>query len=276
MIAFIRPMPAGNAVQVILSPPAGAVRWRVLRRLDASFAGEADPGAVLIEEGAEHAVMDIIGLTNGTTYHYRDYAQLSDGSWVAGDVVSAVPAYSVTDSYDDVLVLVRDRLRLGLAEERAMGKFASPEPVQVMTAPPQFSETSWPVVTVHLASDAPAERALGEQLDSDFDADLDMWHDDEGWLSRVRLDVIAWTLNPDQRIALRQAIRRVLQANLPVFDSRGIIQVEITQSDVEDFQSYSASIYQAVFGFSCIAPQGVRSMTDDIDSVDVVTEVIGG
>ena len=268
-------MPAGNAVQIILSPPAGAVRWRVLRRLDAAFTGEADAGAVLVEDGREHAVMDVVGLTNGTTYYYRDYAQLGDGSWAAGAVATAVPAYSVTDAYDDVLVLVRDRLRLGLAAERAAGRFASTDPVAVLTAPPQFSETAWPVVTVHLANDAQAERGLGEYLDANFDTDLDMWHDDEGWLSRVRLDIIVWALNPDQRIALRQAVRRVLQANLPVFDSRGIVQIEFSQSDVEDFQSYAALVYQTVFSFSCVAPQGVRSTTDDIDSV-VVTEIISG
>jgi hypothetical protein len=275
MIAFARAMPAGNAVQIILSPPAGAVRWRVLRRLDAAFTGEADAGAVLIDDGREHAVMDVVGLTNGTTYYYRDYAQMEDGTWAAGAVATAVPAYSVTDSYDDVLVLVRDRLRMGLAAERAAGGFASTDPVAVLTAPPQFSETAWPVVTVHLANDAQAERGLGEYLDANFDADLGVWNDDEGWLSRVRLDIIVWALNPDQRIALRQAVRRVLQANLPVFDSRGIVQIEFSQSDVEDFQSYAALVYQTVFSFSCVAPQCVRSTTDDIEAV-VLTEIISG
>ena len=85
--------------------------------------------------------------------------------------------------------------------------------------------------------------------------------------------------------ALGRAIRRgaclddavlhcqlLLMANLPVFDDAGLLQIDCAFSDIEDFQSYAAPVYQALCNFSCLAPSAVESTDPAIR--DVVTHLI--
>ena len=120
------------------------------------------------------------------------------------------------------------------------------------TAPPQVKDSVPPLVTIQLTSDAPSQRYLGEDIEGD-----DGFGEHEGWYSNVRLDVMGWSLNPDERNELRRALKRIVLANMPVFDHEGLALVEFSQQDTEDFTTYAAPMYQTMGTFTCQAPSQV-------------------
>jgi len=67
--------------------------------------------------------------------------------------------------------------------------------------------------------------------------------------------VTAWSLNPDERIALRRALRMVLLGNEPVFAEAGLAEVDLSSfSDLNDFESFDAPIYRTACTLTCLAP----------------------
>lgn len=275
MIRMTTPLAAGNAVRLLLSPPPLASGIRILRRTDASFAGaeEADDTHVVYEGlPIQDAVTDTQGLTNGRTYFYRPYA-LVGGEWQAEqEPVSCTPLASYEDRSTDALTVVRERIEAGLRVEVERGTLQHKTgAIPVYTAPPVYEETQWPVVTVHLQSESDATRGLGELVEPDeFEDEAEVWREAEGWLAKVQLTVIGWALNPDERIELRKALRRIIVANLPVFDATGMIEVGLQQQDIEDFTSYGAPVYQVMSTITCQAPIVVAGRADAITDVKTV------
>lgn len=266
MISLIQPVAAGNALRVFLQPPAGATWWRVLRRVDDGFSGESDPDALLILEGAEKSTLDIAQLINGTLYYYRPYYQVGN-EWVAGSTVTATPSAIYEDVGGDVLELVRDRLDLGLQVELSRGVLSHErQHIKVLTAPPVVDDVVWPLVTVHLSNDGPDVRGIGEVIGADESDDLG-WFEKEGWLARTQLTIMGWSLNPDERIDLRKALRRIIQANLPIFDFAGMTEIEFSQQDTEDFTSYGPPVYQVLCTFSCLSPVQIGAKVGAIEEV---------
>ena len=256
MISLAQPLPIGNAIRLLLSPDSSV--WRLLRKDVASFTGFDDPDAYVVRDGGfELAVVDDFFLNNGQSYFYCLFSLVS-GVWRASDVRMVVPSASYDELTWDALSVLRDRLDYGLSEEVQRGKLNHEYGrIPVLTAPPQFEDTVFPLVTVHLTSETPVERALGEEVMVDFEVDGESIDSYEGWLARSQITVMGWCLNPDERIALRQALRRVVIGNLPVFEGAGMTQVEFQMQDSEDFQSYNAPIYQCMGSFSCTVPVAV-------------------
>lgn len=272
MIALIQVLPIGNALRIFLNPVAGATQWVLLRKTTNDISGYNDAAAYqVLDTTVDTVVLDTANLINGTAYWYQDF-YLVNGAWVAGAATSGTPASTLGGAGPDPLSLVRDRLELGLAAEVARGHL-SPQAgyIQVLTAPPTFEDTRWPVVTVHLQSDQPVDRALGEMLFPDvYDSLSGNWDSSEGWVSSIALQVIAWSLNPDERIALRQAIKRVVLGNLQIFDDAGMVQIEFSQSDVDAVSGeFSAPVYQSVGNFNCLAPSLVTAVDTAITDVSV-------
>jgi hypothetical protein len=271
MISMLVPLPIGNALKIFLAPPAGARAWRILRNGTGTFAGEADPASVLAYEGDESYVVDSFSLQNGIAMYYCAF-YWDGATWTASNVVSATPNATYVDYSVDSLSLFRDRLEAGLAVEVARGTLL-PESgsIAVLTAPPQYENSRWPMVSVHLTSQAPAERALGETfLPDSFDETANQWTEAEGWLANVQIAVIGWTQNPDERIALRQALNRIVIGNLPVFDAVGMVQPEFSIQDVDAVSGeYPAPVYQAAGTFTCVAPVVVGDQIDPITDVQV-------
>lgn len=259
-ISAISPLAAGNALRVFLQPPAGALAVRVLRKPTNDIGGLNDTGAALIYDGTESAPLDYTVPANGVSFYYQAFYW--DGlAWAASNVVSAQAAVSYGDATTDVLETVRDRLDFGLQAEIAAGRL-QPQAgyIKVLTAPPVYEDTKWPVVTVHMQSEAPASRGLGELVEpDDLESGATAWDETEGWLARVQLAIIGWSQNPDERIALRKALRRVIVANLQVFDAAGMMQVEMTQQDMDMLSEFPAPVYQSMCSFTCQAP--VRVVT---------------
>jgi hypothetical protein len=269
MIKMLVPLPIGNAVKVLLSPPQGAVLSRVLRAEgNYQFSGVDDPNAVVVYQGDGNYAVDAAGLQNGTPYTYGDFS--FDGSeWSAGSAAPVTPLAAYADTSTDVLSVLVSRFEAGLQNEIANGALLPPAGViDVLNAPPAFEETSWPVVTVHVTNDGSAERGIGEQLDADsFDVIGNVWDETHGWIARAHLTVIGWSKNPDERIALRKSLRRLVIGNLPVFQGFGMTRIDFSQTDAEDMGSYPVPVYQTVGTFTCYAPAVVGTTADSITEV---------
>ncbi|WP_147432497.1 hypothetical protein [Pararobbsia silviterrae] len=167
---------------------------------------------------------------------------------------------------------MRERLTVGLENEVARKTLRPKEGViEVKTAPPAFEETPWPLVTVHVLNDGSAERGVGEFLDTDVqDLITNEWLETQGWIARVQISVVGWSKNADERIAMRQALRRLVIGNLPVFQGYGMTRIDFSQTDADEMAAYPVPVYQTVGTFSCFAPAEVvtssSNVVTDIDS----------
>jgi hypothetical protein len=273
-VQMILALPAGNATQLYLQPPAGAVSWRVLRRLTPTFTGPDDAQAfVVADRSAEAVVTDILNLENGRTYHYRVFYRDRAGAWMpVVDEGSAVPAATYRGDDLDVQTLVRDRLELGLMTEVARKRVTASTKtgrIEVTLAPFGLADTIvFPTVSVHLDHEASSERGIGENVGPDVRLESGDWTESQGWLSRVALQVVAVSDNPITRLALRRALRRIIQANLPVFEAKGMLMVDFQQKDMED-TSFNAPLYFSIGTFSCLAPAFVEDDVADVEDVAV-------
>lgn len=261
MIAFAEPLAAGNAVRLHLQPPRGAVEWRVLRRPTDDFAGPDDPGAVRV--GREYgprpgSILDTERLLNGFEVVYRFYSRRTDGNWVDGGPRRATPAATYQGEGPDAAALLKERIALGLAEEIRRGALKPHDGrINVTTAPfGHPDEKKLPAVSVHLDTDRPAHRFLGEQVEAEAPTGIgdEAGRGSEGQFSRVAVNVVAVSLNNDERAALRRALKRIVLANMPVFDEAGLLQCEFAQTDDEELGANNAAVFRSLGSFACTAP----------------------
>ena len=263
MICYAFPQSAGNAVRLGLRPPAAARQARLLRKASNTWLPDSDPLApddpdafVVADvpvDASEFAILDMRDLENGATYFYKAF-YLSGGAWSSSAVVSAVPLCTFEVVGPDVLALLRERMADGLAALVARGMLAPKEGfIPVLTSPPVADETPYPVVTLHLDLDASGERVIGEDLGSEFDEVADEWGELVGWLARVRVEFVVWSLNGDERAKMRQAVRAVLQANLGILESAGCTQIDLELRHADDMETYSAPVFEVVGSLSCVA-----------------------
>jgi len=276
MISMVQNLYAGNALRLFLQPPAGAVKWRILRKASDTFTDQNDPTALNVYEGDDLVVVDAESLTNEVMAFYRPF-YFNGTAWTAGATNTGTPTASYQDFSTDVLSFMRDRLERGLLIELQRGNLINDLGyIQVYTSPPSIErDLRFPLVTLHLESESPSVRAIGENISGDeFDDVGFQWNESEGWLADVQLSIVGWSLNSDERIELRKAIRRLVIANLPVLQSRGFDLVSLTQNDVDSINGeFNAPIYQVINNFSCVAPvrvgERINPITDVISSVTV-------
>lgn len=276
MITLIQNLYAGNALRLFLEPPIGAVSWRVLRKGSDSFTDQNDTSAFVAYEGDEKIIVDAESLNNEVMAFYRPF-YYDGAAWTAGATASGTPTATYEDSTTDVLSFMRDRVERGLLVEVQRQNLTNDLGyIQVYTAPPSLErDLRFPLVTIHLDSESPGARGIGENISGDeFDAIGFEWNESEGWLAQVQLSIVGWSLNSDERIELRKALRRIVIANLPILASRGIDEVSLTQQDVDAVNGeFGAPIYQVVSTFSCLAPvrvsERIQPITDVITTVNV-------
>jgi hypothetical protein len=275
MISQIAPLAVGNAVQISMQLPETAVHWRVLRNLTGAFPSFNDAGSFLIHEADGNdplRFIDFGNLTNGTLYYYQGF-YWDGAAWTTDDAPTSVtPSTTYTDESADALTLVTDRLTVGIIADIARGNLKPVAgKIEVLTAPPIYDDRRFPVVSVHLQSESPVNRGLGEEIANDeVDQFTELYDDHEGWVSKTQLQIVGWSLNPDERIALRKSIRGIIVANLAVFDEALLLQVEFSQQDVDELSTYPAPVYQTTGTFTCLAPIAVNVRRDPIASVDSI------
>lgn len=270
-----QPLCAGNAIRLFISPPAGAKYWRVLKAgAIADLAGPDDLDyALLAYEGDERVFVDAENLINEIAVFYKPFYRMADDSWRQADAVSATPVGAYEEYTTDAMSFLRDRLQAGLEIEVKRGnllhKFGY---VQVFTAPPSLENNlRFPLVTLTLDNESPAHRGIGEDITGDeFDAVGFSWFESEGWLSDVQITIVTWSQNSNERIEMRKAVRRIVLANLPIFEAKGISQISLTAQDVDAVNGeYGAQFYQTFFTFSCIAPVRVGYRPDTTTNIEV-------
>lgn len=256
MISLISALAAGNAIQLYLTPPSGAVEWRVLRKRTDDIV-LADPAANVVYEGEDATIVDRLSLVNGTAYFYRVFYQIA-GQWIGSPSRSVTPAASFTDLSCDVVDVLLNRIDAGMQVYVDRGQLRhSGGHIPVMLGTPEYENAPFPFVTIHVNSVSPDSRFIGDSLITDVigsDGDID---DIDGWLQRYQIGIVAWTLNGDVRALLRKALFSIVQANFPVFASAGMSLVEATISDNDDMQGYPLPVYQAICSFSCVAQSSI-------------------
>ena len=281
MITTVQPLYAGNAVRLFVAPPAGSLAWKVLRKTTAAFSGHDDATAYLAYRGNDAVFIDAAGFGNDAEYFWAVYYTVDNLAWTAGNVHAGTPSAIYQDHTTDVMSFLQQRLEAGLKVECERGNFqAELGYIQVYTAPPALEQgLRFPLVTLHLENEDSADRGLGENISGDaFDAIGFEFEESEGWLASVRLMIIGWSLNSDERIELRKAIRRLVAANLPVFDSFGWITPNLSQQDVDAISGeYSSPIYQVMNTFTCLAPVRVGGIDGSAVPIsDVTTRMSNG
>lgn len=276
MISFAQALPIGAAVQVILSPPASAVAWKVLRKTTDTISGVGDPDAGVVYCGDETSFIDVSSLVNGTPYYYQPFYEDATGAWSTAASVSVTPAASAQAIGPDPLELVRSRLEAALKVEVGAGRLTNDLGyIPCFTAPPTFENARFPIVTVHMNSCARAESGIGDTIAAEvFDPISQQWTVSDGALFAIQIEIIGWVVsNADLRIALRKAIDKALIGNFPVFYDQGLLQVEFSQSDDEDFETYESPMFRTRTLMNCVAPMAVEAQVGAIQTVtlDVTT-----
>ncbi|MBE0436223.1 MAG: hypothetical protein IBX56_10515, partial [Methylomicrobium sp.] len=232
--------------------PPGASLWVVLRRSDSLFTGLDDIDAITVYSGNDRFILDTFGLLNGEEVFYRVYYFDGETFISESETRSAIPGLLFTSMSNDPLMLIRDRLDLGLQDMVAKNTLFHPRgAIPVLISSPLLEQVVPPLVTLHLGSDISDSRGIGELLETE---DLSGIGDDEGWLSSYQIDVIGWSTNADERNALRNALKHLIIANLPIFEAAGMSTVSFQVSDSEDFQSYQAPMYMANGTLRFVAP----------------------
>ena len=267
---MVQPLPVGNALRLFIQPPTGAVRWKLLRNGNGVFTGHDDASSIVAYEGDSRVTVDSAFLQNEVMAFYKPFYTADGVTWSAGPVANGTPAGTYEEFTTDVMSLLRERLEAGLLVEVQRGNLVNDLGyVQVYTAAPSMErDLRMPLVTLHLDDESPAERGVGEYLGDEFDAIGQDWTETEGWLANVRIMLIGWSLNGDERIELRKAIRRIVIGNLSVFESHGLSLVNITQQDMDSVNGeYPAPIFQVMNTFTCLAPVRVGGRTDSVREV---------
>ena len=280
MISMIQPMAIGNALRVFLTPPANAEYWRVLRKSTDDIVDQDDGYALVAYEGDHRIFIDTASLLNDIRAYYTPF-YLIGGEWVRGTGSYGTPAATYEDYSTEVLSVLRDRLEAGLTIEVERGNLMNELGyVQVLTAPPTMNmNIQFPLVTVTLEGESRDLRGIGEDTMGDFlEADGDEWLEHEGWLAGVQVSIVGWSLNPDERIELRKAIRRVIVGNLTVLADKGMSlpNLSLKDDDAVNGEFGDTPMYLVTGIFSCTAPVRVGHLAGGIiKDIDVEAHTDG-
>lgn len=253
----------GNAIVLQVEPAAGIKYSKILRRTVLPFTGPNDTDAAIVFVGEDTQVPDL-SVDNATQYFYKDYG--FNGATFLDDGAPALAA-TCTPNYfgfgPDVRKVLKQRLQVGFQAEMARGllKIKGPsitpdvylDKIPVLLGPPDAKNTKWPVVSLPVETDTQDDRAVGETLVADPDLL------DETMLKRYTEEIVIYSQNSDERAELHRALDRVLSANLPVFDSLGMVLNEWRIGDVNilDRQTFETDVYLVSCTFMCRAPAGV-------------------
>jgi len=278
MISMIQSLAIGNALRIYLTPPAGAEYWRVLRKATDDIANESDPTAHVAYEGDHALFIDTQGLKNEIMAFYTPFYKVA-GAWVRGASNYGTPVATYQDYSTEVLPVIRDRLEAGLKIEVERGNLVTDLGyIQVLTAPPQLNmNLQFPLVTLTLEDESRDLRGIGEDTMGDIieTGDEEGWIEHQGWLVGVKVGIIGWCLNPDERLELRKAIRRIVVGNLSVFADKGMSlpNLSLVNVDAVNGEYGDSPMYLVTGSYTCIAPVRVGQLATGIIT-DTNVEVI--
>lgn len=262
MIALAEPLSAGGAVRVVLAPPAAAGQWRILRSTTGVPSGPSDPDAVVAADwGRYEALIDHEAVVDGIAYTYRVFYRDAAGAALASDsdTRTVTPSYAETDVSVSALRILRDRLAYGLRQAVASGRLQpATGRIPLVTAPAvNPDQVTLPIVSVHLASDRPADRGVSDLVDMDMQG----IGTDVGWMSEITINVVGVSANPDERITLGEVLKHIIISSLPIFSVEGMLRCAFSLSHTEwsPDNTKAQPLYVAAGSFTCVAPSGTAT-----------------
>lgn len=272
-------MAAGNAVRLIIAPPSEAHEWLVLRKTTDTIGGPDDATAVTVADWDNREdILDLTGLVNGTAVFYRAFYRRRDASPVLPHLPSssATPAYTARDTSADPLRLLRERFEAGLAIAVQQGRLHPRTGVVPLVMAPFVdpAKTTFPMMSMHLESDQPMEHGIGEYI-AGHSIDGIGADETEGWLSQIAVNLIAVSLNPDERIELGRVMKHIVAANLEIFSSRGLIRPALTIAHTELLpEANAAPLYLATGSFTCLAASDATATGVPVETVTNTPEIV--
>lgn len=272
-ITLLDPLAAGSAVRVFITPPRGAVQWRVLRRTADVFTDQADTGAVLVLDGDDNVVVDTVALVNGTPYFYKAWFFVGR-AWVASPSMQVTPEATYAGDAVNPARILRDRIEAGLKVEVQRGALiAESGRIRVHTGPYQREDQiQFPLMFVHQDSQTISDRFVGEDVFGSGQDANGSYFGGDGVLARFVINMGIVARNVDEREAMRRALQRILLVNLPVLAAAGIITPEWTLTDSEDLQAQSAPLFMSGGQFTCLAVSYAERRVAPIRSVVVTAD----
>ncbi len=288
-IAALLPVAVGTAVDISLNVDAKTSWLRLLRKTgpNANFSGPADPDAfrvidASITPASQTRLFSSLLDTDVLDQHVYTYMAFAYRApeWLASATRDITVNPTLQDDPIDVVDYVVQRIDVGLQNELRAGRLQSEHGIiPVFTGPPQSQTPAFPLVTVHCDAITSDERAIGEHIAPDLldtpgppEHNAGQWLIGEGWLSKISITITGYSLNLTERTRLRSALRRIIQGNLQIFSSVGMFNIDFSQHDQEDFESYNVPIYMTVGTFTAVSPEIAIGTTHPIDNTD--TQVI--
>ena len=267
---------AAAAVYLYLEPPVGPSHLRLVRRYNQAFpALPTGAGNTEIYAGPLTAgVLDWHEVLPGAVHWYAPY-YLTGATWTLGTAHSITPTIQTHAPTLDSLDVLRERVEVGLNALLADGYLRHPRnQFSVLTAPPVLEDACFPAVAVHLDQAVADTHFVGGFIGEDSTED-GLQRETEGWWARYQVQVEAWSLNPDERRLLRRALRDILVAGRDVLELIGLMELEVSLADSEDFQSYNAPLYHTVAKLSYLAPDVVWSESTPLSEIALPLEITG-
>ena len=267
---------AGAAVYLYLDPPTGPSHLRLVRRYDATFpALPTGTGNVEVYAGpTTGGILDWHEVVPGAVHWYAPY-YLTGATWTLGTAHSITPTIQTHAPTLDSLDVIRERIEVGLNALVADGYLRHPRnQFSVLTAPPVLEDACFPAVAVHLDQAVADTHVVGGFIGEDSTED-GLQRETEGWWARYQVQVEAWSLNPDERRLLRRALRDILVSGRDVLELIGLMELEVSLADSEDFQSYNAPLYHTVAKLSYLAPDVVWSEAAPLREIALPLEITG-
>ncbi|MCE2580784.1 hypothetical protein LDL36_20495 [Komagataeibacter sp. FNDCR1] len=238
------PLACGSAVRLIVSPPAGARYWRLLRGTVAPTGPDDQAATVLASCSTVTDRLDWQGLTDGTPYSYAVYYW--DGAeWSAPDTAQATPAQAMDfDEVEPVSVLL-ERFRKGVAAELTAARIQVPSGEIKVVSSPLMSDgrATWPMVVIHLNSSTPFAQFVGDEVrppTDNGDGTVSVW---KGEIYDYNVTVSGWSPNEVERLSLRKMLWRIFEANRLLLADLGFMNATLSQRDSEDLEQKNCPLF---------------------------------
>ncbi len=267
---------AAAAVYLYLEPPVGPSHLRLVRRYNQVFpALPTGAGNTEIYAGPLTAgVLDWHEVLPGAVHWYAPY-YLTGTTWTLGTAHSITPTVQTHAPTLDSLDVLRERVEVGLNALLADGYLRHPRnQFSVLTAPPALEDACFPAVAVHLDQARADTHFIGGFIGNDT-TETGQVSTNEGWWSRYQVQVEAWSLNPDERRLLRRALRDILVSGRDVLELIGLMELEVSLADSEDFQSYSAPLYHTLAKLTYLAPDVIWSEAAPLREIVITDDITG-
>lgn len=270
MISFIDSIISGSGIRIIISPTVNATKWRLLRKVTDDFIDENDTGAFQVYEGTKHVVLDTTGIVNGVTYYYKSFEYV-DNSWLATDSISSKSEYTVISVGIEPQMLLLERLKVGLAAEILAGTLNNTNgTIDVIMGPPPADYPRFPVVSLDVIEDKASNYFLATEY-LDEHQDPKDYLESYGWVADIGLRICYYALNPDERIAGRLALIRIIQSNIPLMEQYGFMNASLSVFDHQNFGEYNAPVYYARAVLNGQYMSGIARDVKEITEIDTIS-----